>query len=99
MVWSVGFVLAELIPFFSQLLTIISSLTSSWFVVGLGGIVYLHMVNPKLPEVVDGGYFKRPSRTFGTCVALSFVSDELVLFPDRPDLTPFSFCRSLSRAS
>ncbi|POY73092.1 hypothetical protein BMF94_3930 [Rhodotorula taiwanensis] len=80
-VWSVGFVLAELIPFFSQLLTIISSLTSSWFVVGLGGIVYLHMVNPKLPEVVDGGYFKRPSRTFGTCVALSFVLISCFLTP------------------
>ena len=73
-VWLAGFVFAELIPFFSQLLTIISSLTSLWFVVGMGGFVYLHLVNPKLPEVVDGGYFKRPSRTFGTIVALLFVS-------------------------
>lgn len=40
----------------------------------MGGFVYLHLVNPKLPEVVDGGYFKRPSRTFGTIVALLFVS-------------------------
>ncbi|GAA5973686.1 hypothetical protein JCM8115_002310, partial [Rhodotorula mucilaginosa] len=71
-VWLAGFVFAELIPFFSQLLTIISSLTSLWFVVGMGGFVYLHLVNPKLPEVVDGGYWKRPSRTFGTIVALLF---------------------------
>ncbi|GAA6026550.1 hypothetical protein JCM8202_002551 [Rhodotorula sphaerocarpa] len=79
--WVTGFVLAELIPFFSQLLTIISSLTSSWFVVGMGGIIYLHLVNPNLPEVVDGGYFKRPSRTAATVLAMCFIIISVALTP------------------
>lgn len=60
--WTVGFVLAELIPFFSDLLTIVSALTSSWFVVGLGGILWLHLY--KKTGNPDGGYFKTPTRTF-----------------------------------
>ncbi|GAA5903552.1 hypothetical protein JCM6882_002982 [Rhodosporidiobolus microsporus] len=61
--WLIGWVLAELIPFFSQLLTIVSCLFSTWFVCGLGGIIWLHLYNPRLPENAgQGGYFSSPGR-------------------------------------
>ncbi|GAA5843755.1 hypothetical protein JCM11251_006797, partial [Rhodosporidiobolus azoricus] len=61
--WIIGWVLAELIPFFSQLLTIVSCLFSTWFVCGLGGIIWFHLYNPRLPENAgNGGYFSSPGR-------------------------------------
>jgi hypothetical protein len=45
-VWIVGFIVAELIPFFNQLLTIISALFSVWFVCGGGGFLWLYDNSP-----------------------------------------------------
>lgn len=45
-VWIVGFLVAELIPFFNQLLTIISALFSVWFVCGGGGFLWLYDNSP-----------------------------------------------------
>ncbi|GAA5866471.1 hypothetical protein JCM8547_000635 [Rhodosporidiobolus lusitaniae] len=60
--WVAAFVLAELIPFFSSLLSIISSLFSTWFIAGLGALLWLHLYSPKhSPEA--GGYFASPGRT------------------------------------
>lgn len=41
--WVIGFVVAELIPFFNQLLTIISSAVSTWSAFGVPGIVWWFM--------------------------------------------------------
>ncbi|TIB30473.1 hypothetical protein E3P86_03493 [Wallemia ichthyophaga] len=39
--WMLAFVLAQLIPFFSSLLSIISSITNMWFTYGLSGVIWL----------------------------------------------------------
>ncbi|KIR35488.1 hypothetical protein I352_01763 [Cryptococcus deuterogattii MMRL2647] len=44
--WTVGFIIAELIPFFNQLLTIISSLFSVWFTFGLCGVMWFYDIHP-----------------------------------------------------
>ncbi|WVR04882.1 hypothetical protein IAU60_001894 [Kwoniella sp. DSM 27419] len=49
--WTAAFVLAELIPFFNQLLTIVSSLFSVWFSFGLCGVIWFYNVHP---------YFAKP---------------------------------------
>ncbi|GAA6039393.1 hypothetical protein JCM8097_002834 [Rhodosporidiobolus ruineniae] len=69
--YAVGFVIAELVPFFSQLLTIVSCLFSTWFVVGLGGILYFHLYNPRNTEK-HAGWFSSPVRAamFGLAVFL-----------------------------
>lgn len=41
--WIVGWVLAELIPFFNSLLTIVSSLFSTWFAFGLASFLWFHL--------------------------------------------------------
>ncbi|BEJ17783.1 hypothetical protein CspHIS471_0700510 [Cutaneotrichosporon sp. HIS471] len=45
-IWVVGFLVAELIPFFNQLLTIVSSLFSVWYVCGGGGFLWLYDNSP-----------------------------------------------------
>ncbi|WRT64466.1 uncharacterized protein IL334_001398 [Kwoniella shivajii] len=44
--WIAAFVLAELIPFFNQLLTIVSSLFSVWFSYGLCGVIWFYNKHP-----------------------------------------------------
>lgn len=41
--WVIAFVIAESIPVFSDLLSLISSLFASWFSYGLGGIYWMHL--------------------------------------------------------
>ncbi|GHJ86239.1 hypothetical protein NliqN6_2641 [Naganishia liquefaciens] len=41
--WIIGWVLAELIPFFNSLLTIVSSLFSTWFAFGLASFLWFHL--------------------------------------------------------
>lgn len=40
--WIVGFLVSQLIPFFNQLLTIISSLFSVWFIYGYTGFLFMY---------------------------------------------------------
>ncbi|GAA5863281.1 hypothetical protein JCM8547_002887 [Rhodosporidiobolus lusitaniae] len=80
--WVVGFVLAELIPFFNQLLTIVSALCSTWFVCGLGGICYLHLINPRLPENANnGGWLASPGRIVMIVVSLILIAISCVITP------------------
>ncbi|KIY57765.1 hypothetical protein I307_02838 [Cryptococcus deuterogattii 99/473] len=44
--WTVGFIIAKLIPFFNQLLTIISPLFSVWFTFGLCGVMWFYDIHP-----------------------------------------------------
>jgi hypothetical protein len=41
--WIIAFIIAESIPVFSDLLSLISSLFASWFSYGLGGVYWLHL--------------------------------------------------------
>ncbi|TIA92957.1 hypothetical protein E3P99_00402 [Wallemia hederae] len=40
--WMIGFVIAQLIPFFSSLLSIISSILTCWLTYGISGILFLY---------------------------------------------------------
>lgn len=69
---------SDRLQFFNQLLTIVSCLTSTWFVCGFAGMLWLHMNSPRsATEYNTGGWFSSPVR-----VALFLISVILV----RPDL-------------
>ncbi|KAK1145250.1 hypothetical protein N8T08_004403 [Aspergillus melleus] len=61
-VWVVAWVIAESIPVFNQLLSLISSLFGSWFSYGLPAIFWLYMNK--------GQWFSSPNKIFLTCVNL-----------------------------
>ncbi|KAH9952019.1 transmembrane amino acid transporter protein-domain-containing protein [Amylocystis lapponica] len=42
-IWVLAFVIAEVIPFFNDLLGVISSLFASWFTYGISGIFWFHL--------------------------------------------------------
>ncbi|KZT70098.1 amino acid transporter [Daedalea quercina L-15889] len=42
-IWVIAFVIAEVIPFFNDLLGVISALFASWFTYGISGIFWFHM--------------------------------------------------------
>jgi hypothetical protein len=44
--WIIGFIVSQLIPFFNQLLTIISSLFSVWFIYGYTGFMWFYDNHP-----------------------------------------------------
>lgn len=46
LLWAVGFIVSQLVPFFNQLLTIISSLFSVWLTYGSAGIMWNWDQNP-----------------------------------------------------
>ncbi|KAI0093715.1 transmembrane amino acid transporter protein-domain-containing protein [Irpex rosettiformis] len=43
LIWVFAFIIAEVIPFFNDLLGVISSLFASWFTYGISGIFWLHL--------------------------------------------------------
>lgn len=48
--WVVGFIVSQLIPFFNELLTVISSLFSVWFIYGYTGFMFFHDVHPSFAK-------------------------------------------------
>jgi hypothetical protein len=42
-IWTFAFVIAEVIPFFNDLLGVISSIFASWFTYGISGIFWFHL--------------------------------------------------------
>ncbi|KAL1947678.1 hypothetical protein VTO73DRAFT_13402 [Trametes versicolor] len=42
-IWTLAFVIAEVIPFFNDLLGVISSVFASWFTYGISGIFWFHL--------------------------------------------------------
>ncbi|KAI0636550.1 transmembrane amino acid transporter protein-domain-containing protein [Trametes polyzona] len=42
-IWALAFVIAEVIPFFNDLLGVISSVFASWFTYGISGIFWFHL--------------------------------------------------------
>ena len=42
-IWVLAFIIAEVIPFFNDLLGVISALFASWFTYGISGIFWFHL--------------------------------------------------------
>ncbi|BGP43404.1 hypothetical protein JCM10449v2_007439 [Rhodotorula kratochvilovae] len=98
--YGVAFILAELIPFFNQLLTIVSCLTSTWFVCGFAGMLWLHMNNARVPGRTDGaGWFSSPVKIALFIISVFLVrSTSPLLSLVRAADGALSCCRSSSRA-
>ncbi|KAL0241923.1 hypothetical protein I308_106097 [Cryptococcus tetragattii IND107] len=62
--WTVGFIIAELIPFFNQLLTIISSLFSVWFTFGLCGVMWFYDIHPLFAKNDESRTLDTPMKKF-----------------------------------
>ncbi|OCH93824.1 hypothetical protein OBBRIDRAFT_832292 [Obba rivulosa] len=45
-IWVLAFIIAEVIPFFNDLLGVISALFASWFTYGISGIFWFHLTPP-----------------------------------------------------
>ncbi|OGE47398.1 hypothetical protein PENARI_c045G00085 [Penicillium arizonense] len=58
--WVIAWIIADAIPVFSDLLSLISSLFASWFSYGLGGVYWLH--------INKGKWFSSPRKIFLTIV-------------------------------
>jgi hypothetical protein len=77
LMWIVGFIVSQLVPFFNQLLTIISSIFSVWLSYGYSGIIWGWDQAPFLRRWVgDEGERKMTNKKWflGTCGAIA-VSD------------------------
>ena len=78
--WIIGFIVSQLIPFFNQLLTIISSLFSVWFIYGYTGFMWFYDNHPWCanyagdlqPRNVDGLFKKVLMATAILSVSESF---------------------------
>ncbi|RPD66561.1 hypothetical protein L226DRAFT_479331 [Lentinus tigrinus ALCF2SS1-7] len=46
-IWILAFVIAEVIPFFNELLGVISAIFASWFTYGISGIFWFHLNPPE----------------------------------------------------
>ena len=71
--WIIAWIIAEAIPVFSDLLSLISALFASWFTYGLSGVFWLYMNK--------GKYFSSPRKMFLTvlnalifCIGATIVS-------------------------
>ncbi|GAA6022596.1 hypothetical protein JCM10207_003918 [Rhodosporidiobolus poonsookiae] len=81
-IWVFAFVIAELIPFFNQLLTIVSCLTSTWFVCGFAAMCGLHNRNPRLPENANnGGWFASPGRILMVVICVLLICFSAAITP------------------
>ncbi|GAA5923084.1 hypothetical protein JCM3775_007431 [Rhodotorula graminis] len=75
--YGVAFVIAELIPFFNQLLTIVSCLTSTWFVCGFAGALWLHMHR----STRGAGWFSSPVKIALFCVSVFLIAISIFITP------------------
>ncbi|ODN85248.1 hypothetical protein L198_07571 [Cryptococcus wingfieldii CBS 7118] len=72
--WTAAFILAELIPFFNQLLTIVSSLFSVWFSFGLCGVIWFYNVHPYFGGPGEERNLDGPwKKIFFGCAVLSII--------------------------
>ncbi|KAJ5242055.1 uncharacterized protein N7469_000382 [Penicillium citrinum] len=63
--WIIAWIIADAIPVFSDLLSLISSLFASWFSYGLGGVYWLH--------INRGQWFSSPRKIFLSIVNVCIV--------------------------
>ncbi|KAA1477607.1 hypothetical protein DENSPDRAFT_615633 [Dentipellis sp. KUC8613] len=73
-IWTIGWIIAEVIPFFSDLLSIISSILTVWFTYGLSGVLWLYDNGPRSQGPGVGfreAYFRRGwARAVGFAVSV-----------------------------
>lgn len=81
--WTVGFIVAELIPFFNELLSIITALTSVWFSFGFCAFLWLYDNHPRWAQPHEE-YVRRlntPTKWFWMGVCLLAVALSLAITP------------------
>ncbi|EPS94778.1 hypothetical protein FOMPIDRAFT_1038729 [Fomitopsis schrenkii] len=66
-IWAVAFIIAEVIPFFNDLLGVISALFASWFTYGISGIFWFHLT-PRSERWATP--WQRCKTVFWTCVIM-----------------------------
>ncbi|TIB81366.1 hypothetical protein E3Q22_01165 [Wallemia mellicola] len=75
-----GFVLSQLIPFFSSLLSIIASVTVVWFTFGLSGVIWL-ADNKKYSHRSPSGWFGNTGKMCMTLLSAFIVLMAVVITP------------------
>ncbi|TIA72508.1 hypothetical protein E3P92_02188 [Wallemia ichthyophaga] len=70
--WIFGWVIANLIPFFSEMLSIISSIFSVWFALGLPGVCILHLYRTSEPSWKHVFTLKRAPFIALACLCIAF---------------------------
>lgn len=75
-----GFVLSQLIPFFSSLLSIIASVTVVWFTFGLSGVIWL-ADNKKYSHRSPSGWFGNTEKKCMTLLSAFIVLMAVVITP------------------
>ena len=75
-----GFLLSQLIPFFSSLLSIISSLTTVWFTYGLSGVIWL-ADNKKYSYRSPSGWFGNTKKSSMALLSIFIVLMATVITP------------------
>ncbi|TIB70591.1 hypothetical protein E3Q18_00540 [Wallemia mellicola] len=78
--WMFGFVLSQLIPFFSSLLSIIASVTVVWFTFGLSGVIWL-ADNKKYSHRSPSGWFGNTGKMCMTLLSAFIVLMAVVITP------------------
>ncbi|EIM21332.1 hypothetical protein WALSEDRAFT_64596 [Wallemia mellicola CBS 633.66] len=78
--WMLGFLLSQLIPFFSSLLSIISSLTTVWFTYGLSGVIWL-ADNKKYSYRSPSGWFGNTKKSSMALLSIFIVLMATVITP------------------
>ncbi|EPQ55513.1 hypothetical protein GLOTRDRAFT_60231 [Gloeophyllum trabeum ATCC 11539] len=67
-IWALAFIIAEVIPFFNDLLGVISSLFASWFTYGISGIFWFHLNPPGTRWTTTG---RKLQTIFWGCIVLA----------------------------
>jgi hypothetical protein len=77
LIWTVAFLISQLVPFFNQLLTIVSSLFSVWLTYGSAGIIWFWDESPWLRNFARDENERRmntKAKWFKACIAVLSVS-------------------------
>ncbi|KAI0063763.1 hypothetical protein BV25DRAFT_1801670 [Artomyces pyxidatus] len=78
-IWSAGWVMAEVIPFFSDLLSFVSSVLTVWFTYGLSGVLWLYDNRPSEKARTDDGRSRYAGYFGGWRTIASFVTSVFVI--------------------
>ena len=69
-IWTLAFIIAEVIPFFNDLLGVISALFASWFTYGISGIFWFHLTAK--PDRWRSGWQRAKTLFWGAVVLSGF---------------------------
>lgn len=74
--WVVGFIVSQLVPFFNQLLTIVSAIFTVWLTYGFVGIIWFWDRCPWFAGYVNDGELRKMDKlkwALGVCAVLSLI--------------------------